>query len=53
LVNTLEHNSSADNGTAIWNMLSKDNLEIAYGVYIYHVQAEGIGEKTGKIFILK
>jgi hypothetical protein len=53
LVNTIEHNSTVDNGTAIWNMLSKDQLEIAYGVYIYHVQAEGIGEKIGKIFILK
>jgi hypothetical protein len=53
LVKALEHNSSADNGTEIWNMLSKDGLEIAYGVYIYHVKADGVGEKVGKIFILK
>ena len=53
LVNTLYHNVSIDNGTEIWNMLSKDNLEISYGVYIYHVKAEGIGEKVGKFVVLK
>ncbi|MCX6120920.1 MAG: hypothetical protein NTX44_04830 [Ignavibacteriales bacterium] len=53
LVKTLYHNSTIDNGTEIWNMLSKDNLEISYGIYIYHVKAEGVGEKIGKILILK
>jgi hypothetical protein len=52
LVNTLSHNSPIDDGTEIWNMLSKDNLEIAYGVYFYHVKAEA-GEKIGKILIVK
>jgi hypothetical protein len=53
LVNTLSHNSPIDDGTEVWNMLSKDNLEIAYGVYFYHVKAEGVGEKIGKILIVK
>jgi hypothetical protein len=53
LVKTLYHNSSNQNGTEIWNMLSKDNLEISYGIYVYHVKAEGVGEKIGKILILK
>jgi hypothetical protein len=53
LVNTLEHESTIDNGTESWNMLSKDNLEISYGIYIYHVQADGVGEKIGKFVILK
>jgi hypothetical protein len=34
-------------------MLSKDNLEISYGIYVYHVKAEGIGEKIGKFLVLK
>ncbi len=42
-----------NNGTAIWNLLSKDNLEIAYGVYLYHISAPGIGEKTGTFAIIK
>ncbi|GIS53703.1 hypothetical protein Ct9H90mP29_07450 [bacterium] len=27
----------------------QDNLEISYGVYLYHIDAPGIGEHTGKI----
>jgi hypothetical protein len=53
LINTLEHDAPLDDGTEIWNMLSKDNLEIAYGIYIYHITAEGVGEKTGKFVVLK
>jgi hypothetical protein len=45
--------SGLNNGTAIWNLLSKDNLEISYGIYVYHIQAPGIGEKTGTFAIIK
>jgi hypothetical protein len=34
-------------------MLSKDNLDISYGIYIYHVDAPGIGEKIGKFVVIK
>ncbi len=53
LVNTIEHSSAIDNGTEDWNMLTKDNLAISYGVYIYHVEAPGIGEKIGKFAVIK
>jgi hypothetical protein len=53
LINTLYHDSPIDDGTEIWNMLSKDNLEISYGVYIYHVNADELGAKIGKFFVLK
>jgi len=53
LVNTLEHDAPLIDGTEVWNMLSKDNLEISYGIYIYHIKADGIGEKTGKFVVLK
>ena len=53
LVDTIEHESSISDGTAIWDMLSKDNLEISYGIYIYHVKADGIGEKLGKFVVIK
>jgi hypothetical protein len=36
LVKTVEHESPLNDGTEIWNMLSKDNLEISYGIYISH-----------------
>jgi hypothetical protein len=40
-------------GTYVWDMLTKDNLEISYGVYLYHVDAPNIGEKTGKFAVIK
>ena len=36
-----------------WNMLSKDNLSIAYGVYILYVDAPGIGTKITKFAVIK
>lgn len=53
LVDTIEHESALNDGTAYWDMLSKDNLAISYGIYIYHVEAPGIGEKVGKFAIIK
>ena len=53
LIDTIQHDSSLDNGTAIWDMLSKDNLEISYGLYIYHVEAPEIGQKTGNFGVIK
>ncbi len=53
LIDTIEHDSELDNGEAIWDMLSKDNLEIAYGIYVYHLDAPGIGQKTGTFAIIK
>ncbi len=53
LIDTIEHDSVLDNGDTIWDMLSKDNLEIAYGIYVYHIDAPGIGQKTGTFAIIK
>jgi hypothetical protein len=53
LVQTLSVNNSIDNGRFIWNMLTKDNLDLSYGVYIYHVEAPGVGEMTGKFAVIK
>lgn len=40
-------------GSYIWNMLTKDNLEISYGIYLYHIEARGVGEKLGKFAVIK
>ena len=53
LVDTIEHQSGFESGVASWNLLSKDDLEIAYGIYIYHIDAPGIGETTGKFAVIK
>ncbi len=53
LVNIVEHKSSIDDGQESWDMLNKNGQEIAYGVYIFHVDAPGVGEKIGKFAVIK
>ncbi len=36
-----------------WNLLSFESQSIAYGVYIYHVDAPGIGTKIGRFAVIK
>jgi hypothetical protein len=52
-VKTIEHFTSIDDGMETWDLLSKDNLSVSYGVYIYHVEAPGIGEHIGKFAVIK
>ncbi len=53
LVARIDHESELLDGTAEWNVLTRDQLQVAYGIYIYHVDAPGIGEKVGKFAIIK
>ena len=54
LVDVIEVNNPADNGTAHWDMLTRENLEIAAGMYIYHVQSKMTkDEKVGKFAVIK
>jgi hypothetical protein len=52
LVQTLRHDGSAD-GTVPWDLRSKDNLDVAPGLYIFHVEAPGIGTHIGKFALIK
>ncbi len=52
LVQTLRHDGSND-GYVAWDLRTKDNLEVAPGLYIYHVDAGSRGTSTGKFAILK
>ncbi len=53
LVQTLEHDSSIDNGQESWNLVSRDGMDIAFGVYVYHVDAPNIGSMIGKFAVMK
>ena len=53
LIDLIEHDSSIEDGTATWNLVSKDGIDIAFGVYIFHVEAPGIGNKIGRFAIIK
>jgi hypothetical protein len=52
LVQTLQHDGSND-GTVPWNLRTKDNLDVAPGLFIFHVDAPGVGEHIGKFAIVK
>ncbi|NQV72383.1 hypothetical protein HQ496_04605 [bacterium] len=53
LVQTLHHDSTGDDGQESWDLVSRDGMNIAYGIYIYHVEAPGIGEKIGRFAVIK
>ena len=52
-VRTIEHHGTVFDGSEPWNLLSDDNLDISFGIYIYHVDVPGVGEKIGRIAIIK
>jgi hypothetical protein len=54
LVDAIEVDNEADQGMVHWDLLTRENLEIAAGVYIYHVQSRKTGdEKIGKFAVIK
>jgi len=53
LVKVINHNAIFTDGSEEWDLLTKDNLSASYGVYVYHVEAPGIGEHIGKFAIIK
>ncbi|MEX2604217.1 MAG: hypothetical protein WD361_08430, partial [Gracilimonas sp.] len=53
LVQTLEHNESIDNGQEPWDLTTKDGMNLAFGVYLFHVEAEGVGSHTGRFAVIK
>ncbi|MDP2884788.1 MAG: hypothetical protein Q8P51_07200 [Ignavibacteria bacterium] len=53
LVQTIMHNSTIDDGQEPWNLVSRDGMNIAYGVYVFQVEAPGIGTYVDKFAVLK
>jgi hypothetical protein len=52
-VKTIEHDSSMLDGSEPWDLTSKDGLDVAPGVYIFHLDAGEIGEKLGRFALIK
>jgi hypothetical protein len=53
LVKTLQKDGDSSDGSLYWNLLTEDGMDIAYGVYLYHVDAPGIGQQIGKFAVIK
>jgi hypothetical protein len=52
LVKKLEHDEPVFNGAESWDLLNLDNLEVAFGVYIYHIETDN-AETVGKFAVIK
>ena len=52
LVQTLQHDGSTD-GMVPWDLRTKDQLDVAPGLYIFHVDGGPAGTATGKFAIVK
>ena len=53
MVREIEHESLQVEGRESWDLRTKDGLEVAHGIYFWHVDAPGIGSKAGKLAIIK
>jgi hypothetical protein len=53
LVHTLEHDTGMESGREYWNLLNRDGFTVAYGVYVAHIDAPGIGERILKFALIK
>ena len=52
LVQTLRHDGTTE-GYVPWDLRTKDNLDIAPGLYVFHVDAGQFGSHIGKFAIIK
>jgi len=53
-VDEIDVNNVEDNGTVHWDMLTKEGLEVAAGVYFYHVKSAASGDEImGKFAVIK
>ena len=52
LVDVIEHSSTLDDGKAFWDLRTKDNMNIAYGLYLFHVESIE-GTFIGKFAVIK
>ena len=53
LIKTISKDSGFLDGTISWDLVTEDGMDAAYGVYLYHVDAPGIGEYIGKFALIK
>ncbi|MDW7681326.1 MAG: hypothetical protein SCK70_12230, partial [bacterium] len=54
LVDEIEVTNPADQGSVHWDLTTKEGLEIAAGMYVYHVKSKKTGaEKIGKFAVIK
>jgi len=52
-VQSLQHDGNIKEGIVVWDLRNSSNLEIAPGLYIYHVDGPDVGTFIGKFAVIK
>ncbi len=52
-VQTIEHTSWGEHGTAFWNLVSRNGQDVTAGVYLFSVRTEGRGNQVGRFTIIR
>lgn len=53
LIKTLYHDGLTSDGAEWWDLQTEEQQDVAFGVYVYHVDAPGIGQHIGKFALIK
>ncbi len=53
LIKTLEHDGFLADGSIFWDLRTEDQQDVAFGVYVFHVEAPDVGEHVGKFALIK
>ena len=53
MVRVLQHQATENNSREAWDLRTKDGLEVASGIYLYVVEADGVGTFRGRMAIIK
>ncbi len=53
LVQTLSHSGTIDDGQESWDLVSKDGMDVSFGVYMFQVDAPGVGTHVDKFAVIK
>jgi len=53
LIREIKIDNSPERGIVHWDMLTREGLEIAAGMYLYHIEAETGDQKIGKFAVIK
>ncbi|MDP4193144.1 MAG: hypothetical protein Q8858_16380, partial [Bacteroidota bacterium] len=52
LIKTIQHSGSVSDGAEPWDLTTSEGLEVAFGIYVYHIDSPGLGQKIGTFGII-
>jgi hypothetical protein len=53
LVETIDMRATGENGTAFWNLVSRNGQDVVAGVYLFTVVTENQGTKVGRFVVIR